>query len=100
MRRPLVIFATAPCWISLYMREILFSFLSVYSTVQYTLIHEGCVVWAFPCIVRRTQRHHLDITQAVLFFFVAYSNCSNCQLYLHYVVDILVQELIDVQTIL
>jgi hypothetical protein len=32
MRRPLAIydFATAPFWISLYMRKILFSFLSVY----------------------------------------------------------------------
>jgi hypothetical protein len=32
MRRLLVIydFATAPCWISLYMRKILFSFLSVW----------------------------------------------------------------------
>jgi hypothetical protein len=32
MRRPLVIydFATAPFWISLYLRKVLFSFLSVY----------------------------------------------------------------------
>ena len=37
MRRPLVIhdFATAPFWISLYLRKILFSFLSVYSTLLY-----------------------------------------------------------------
>jgi hypothetical protein len=36
MRRPLVIydFATAPFWISLYMRKILFSFLSVYGLLS------------------------------------------------------------------
>jgi hypothetical protein len=36
MRRPLVIcdFATAPFWISLFERKILFSFLSVYKTIN------------------------------------------------------------------
>ncbi len=39
MKRPLVIydFATAPFWISLYMRKILFSFLSVWTTFVFFL---------------------------------------------------------------
>ncbi len=56
MRRPLVTydFATALFWISLYMREILFSFLSVWShwTVQRRMVPSSLAVVAVPAACR------------------------------------------------